>query len=600
MKRKQILWIILWFLSIQVSSCLFRRCQKKKPMESIVLHEEFTNEDNTTPMEEITAQEKFIHEESDPIKLITVEKKVVQEDSAKPTEVSTVQEKWTDEERNGLIESITEEQKIMYEDSTQQTQTIAVQKRFIHNYRPKLTPDQKNYVYKGLYPAVEQFCRSWPSQMNRIIRFIMEFLWDDQSIVIQTKFIHDERSKLTRDQKDHVYQALYPVVQYYCRSWSSQVSWITRFIMDYLWLDLPANRILPPPHGLAFPTPRQICKLSSDNRWFAMSIGRERNNNYPLSALSLWNVQTGKCHWNVIAHTWMIQTLDMTSDNQYVISGGWDGRINIWSLPTGELKRILMNENSICSVSLSADNQLLVSAYGHSTVRVWSIETGRCIQLYKHPDHNVCWAQFCHNDRHIISAGKSVYVWDIQTKTCLQKLRSTKYIMNTCTLSDDEKFLLSVSGNDTTTVWDMITGKCMQIFQTTVTERTGCFVKANTCVAVIDKENTLRIWRIIDGHCVQEFQNISSIEHSHSSWLRVRDTECLVVATGHTLQVLAIESGQSFFTTEDYTGTESSSVILLGQCLLPNVCLSSEGRFLIYQTNDIYMAIKISVFSENQ
>jgi len=407
-------------------------------------------------------------------------------------------------------------------------------------------------------------------------------------VIAQKRFIHDGRSKLTEDQKMDVYTKVFPVVKQYCQSWPSQTSRITQLVIEFLWSGLPTKRMLSSPDQFSSDDIfSSISYLSADDKWLVADSFSYKDNQHTNHYLSLWNIASGECHWKFAAHTQYIKELIVTSDNQYIISASWDCSIKIWSLSTSELIHTLWHHDWVISCSLSADNQFLASTSHDQTTCVWSVQTGTRIKVLHHVNM-IYWTQFCANDQHLITAGMTMRVWDIQSESCLQILLDghLDWII-TCTLSDDELLLLSMGFYDTIKVWDMVKAQCIQTFQPTRPRESGCFVNQNTCVAAIDNDRRLCIWRISDGQCIQQVPNIERINSLRSYWLRNEDKECIIVSTKYYFdaQVLAVESGEIIYTTEDFHGTWK-------------VSLSSNGRYLI--SAGVAQTIRIWVFSENK
>ena len=56
-----------------------------------------------------------------------------------------------------------------------------------------------------------------------------------------------------------------------------------------------------------------------------------------------------------------------------LVSGSADGLINIWSVETGDLTRVLReHDNAVHDIAISADGQFLATASFDKTVRFWA------------------------------------------------------------------------------------------------------------------------------------------------------------------------------------------------------------------------------------
>jgi len=82
----------------------------------------------------------------------------------------------------------------------------------------------------------------------------------------------------------------------------------------------------------------------------------------------------------LIGHTNGVNTVCVTSDCNYIISGSWDNTVRVWSIESGECVFILEGHaNWVNSVYITSDCNYIISASLDNTVRVWSLTTGEFI-----------------------------------------------------------------------------------------------------------------------------------------------------------------------------------------------------------------------------
>jgi len=411
-------------------------------------------------------------------------------------------------------------------------------------------------------------------------------------------FIHDGNTELTADQKQIVYEALYPMVKQFCRH---QRSFITQLIAKFLWhFQLPAEQM--------FTLNREILmfQLSSDDRWLVVHGNQQ---------ISLWNVATGHRQWAQHDH---FNKCVVSSDDQFIITANVDTTLQIWAFATGVLSKTLTgHKNSVSSCSLSPDNQFLLSISLDYTVRMWSVATGQCTRTLTCAHSYYFQPQFYGNSQRVIIQSvppfeNELQMWEVETNRCVlltkengkevdpEKNRSmmfehmlhnqTNSYITTCTLSGDNKFLLSGRYDGTVRVWELETGTKIQTFRGHMHPvRSSFFVKGDAWIASMDCRGTLCIWSVRDGHCVHEFQNYNyhrALQHSY--WLKHTNTECIIVATTtspYEVHVLEVESGRKIFTVQNYNAEVSA------------MSISSDGRYLFYGDN--HGTIKCFIFSKH-
>jgi WD40 repeat protein len=108
---------------------------------------------------------------------------------------------------------------------------------------------------------------------------------------------------------------------------------------------------------------------------------------YPL--IQLWELPTGKplialpCKDSRMLDSFF--ALAFTPDSRFLISAGWDKKIIMWDVATGqELLNLLGHDAPILSVTVNPDGSRIASSGKDSTVRLWDLRTGREI-LTLHP-----------------------------------------------------------------------------------------------------------------------------------------------------------------------------------------------------------------------
>lgn len=74
-----------------------------------------------------------------------------------------------------------------------------------------------------------------------------------------------------------------------------------------------------------------------------------------------------------------VNTVAFSGDGRLLASGGWDGRVHLWSAAPGALTHkaaLSGHTNGISAVAFAADGATLASSSWDQTVRVWSVESG--------------------------------------------------------------------------------------------------------------------------------------------------------------------------------------------------------------------------------
>lgn len=101
-------------------------------------------------------------------------------------------------------------------------------------------------------------------------------------------------------------------------------------------------------------------------------------------------------------HAGTVSAVTFLSDGQHALSGGFDGTVREWDLPTGtEIRQFRGHTAAVRSVAVSPDGKTLLTASGIDfrdlVVRIWDMATGNEVGQLKGHEHNVQHV-VCHPD----------------------------------------------------------------------------------------------------------------------------------------------------------------------------------------------------------
>ena len=70
-----------------------------------------------------------------------------------------------------------------------------------------------------------------------------------------------------------------------------------------------------------------------------------------------------------------VNSVAITSDNKYIVSGGYDKTVRIWNLQDKTQEAVLQGHtHHVNSVAITSDNKYIVSAGCDNTVRIWNLQ----------------------------------------------------------------------------------------------------------------------------------------------------------------------------------------------------------------------------------
>jgi WD40 repeat protein len=73
-------------------------------------------------------------------------------------------------------------------------------------------------------------------------------------------------------------------------------------------------------------------------------------------------------------HSDYVNSVAVTPDGKYVVSGSGDNTVRLWDLATGkEVRRFTGHESGVMSVAVTPDGRYVVSGSEDKTIRLWYI-----------------------------------------------------------------------------------------------------------------------------------------------------------------------------------------------------------------------------------
>ena len=176
--------------------------------------------------------------------------------------------------------------------------------------------------------------------------------------------------------------------------------------------------------------------LSADGRW-ALSGGSDKN-------LRLWDVNSGKCIRILDGHTGRVTSVALSTDGCWGLSGSDDQTVRMWDVNSGKCIRILDGHTDrVTSVALSADARWALSGGWDKTLRLWGVSSGKYLSI---AEMGLVVALSA-DGRLALAGGLRVGLWDVSSVTGLRTFGGYIDRVASVALSTDGRWALS-GGNE--------------------------------------------------------------------------------------------------------------------------------------------------------
>jgi WD40 repeat protein/serine/threonine protein kinase len=230
--------------------------------------------------------------------------------------------------------------------------------------------------------------------------------------------------------------------------------------------------------------------------------------------IKLWDVRNGKCVRTFEGHTFVTAAY-LSADGCYAIAGSLD-TLMLWDAVTGKSLRIFEGHNDcVNSVCLSADSRYALSGSNDKSLKLWDVESGNCLRTFEGHTGVVNSVCLSVDGRYALSGGdKTLKLWDAVTGKCLRTFEGHTGVVNSVCLSVDGRYALSGSEDNTLKLWEVESGRCLR----TYTGHTGGVISVyfspdDQSAISVSKDKTLKLWNL-PWLQAKGIPNISQLETS--------------------------------------------------------------------------------------
>jgi WD40 repeat protein len=123
--------------------------------------------------------------------------------------------------------------------------------------------------------------------------------------------------------------------------------------------------------------------------------------------IKVYNLSTLQIARTFDGHTDAVNSIDISKNSLYMISGSNDKTARIWDIKTGkEIRKLAVDCWKVISVSFSDDAKYAVTGCNDGSIKTWDVETGKLVSSLENPGNGVHKVAFSQNLKTIICASK--------------------------------------------------------------------------------------------------------------------------------------------------------------------------------------------------
>jgi serine/threonine protein kinase len=169
--------------------------------------------------------------------------------------------------------------------------------------------------------------------------------------------------------------------------------------------------------------------------------------------VAIWNLTMPQQPIGTYCNNNAIYALAISPDCVYIASGDKNRRVQLRRRESlhNSLRELSEDAGLVYSVKFSPDGQILASGGADRRIRLWNPNTGKIISTLNEQQESVMAMQFMPNGKILVSAGadRSIRFWDVENRQLLKTIQAHEQPINALAISQDGQLIISGSSDRT-------------------------------------------------------------------------------------------------------------------------------------------------------
>jgi WD40 repeat protein len=270
-----------------------------------------------------------------------------------------------------------------------------------------------------------------------------------------------------------------------------------------------------------------------------------------------------------------VNSVDMTPDGRFAISGASDKTCILWNLENGKPIRILKGHYmGVSSVAITPDGKRAISGSHDNSCILWDLESGVAIKTLDELTSNFNAISITPDGKRAISDSddNSCILWDLESGVAIKTLNSHTSAVYAISITPDGKRAISGSDDNSCILWDLESGVAIKTLNSHTSAVKAVSITPDGKRAISgSKDNSCILWDLESGIAIKTLG-----EHNSS-------VEAVSITSDGKR---AISASNESYILWDLINGESNIILTESNNFVHAVSITPDGNFAILALSD--------------